>query len=147
MGLISNNWAPYSHLQANFPGCHPTRTSPPMTAFLVGGKSSMVSSRAGRPGRVCPSNWPAQTKLKPLERIQTTFEDAGSGLLRFRAKMTGLEVIEAEQVWRSGRDLYDSTHCLLRSCPAEQGLLPPHCLANEWAFAKQCHDPQNNHRP
>lgn len=69
-----------------------------MTAFLVDGKCSMLSSSAGRPGRARPSNWLAQTKLKPVERIQITFEDAGSGLLRSQAKMTGLEVIEAEQV-------------------------------------------------
>ena len=69
-----------------------------MTAFLVDGKRSTLGSSAGRPGKARPSNWLAQTKLKPVERIQITFEDAGSGLFRFRAKMTGLEVIEAEQV-------------------------------------------------
>lgn len=117
-----------------------------MTAFLADGKCSTLGGSAGRPGRAHPSNWLAQTKLKPVERIQITFEDAGSGLLRFRAKMTALEVIEAAQVWRSGRDLYDSTHCctvVLRS----RGCLSPRCLANEWAFAQQCQDPETNHGP
>lgn len=69
-----------------------------MMAFLVGEKSSMLVSSAGRPGKARSSNWLAPTKLKPVERIQITFEDAGSGLLRFQAKMTGLEVTGAEQV-------------------------------------------------
>lgn len=69
-----------------------------MMAFLVGEKSSTLVSSAGRPGKARPSNWLAPTKLKPVERIQITFEDAGSGLLRFQAKMTGLEVTGAEQV-------------------------------------------------
>lgn len=68
-----------------------------------------------------PMNWLAWTKPGPVERIQITFEDAGSGLLRLQAKMTGLDGIKAEQVRSSGRDLCDST-CGLLQRPPEQGL-------------------------
>ncbi|EOA95548.1 hypothetical protein Anapl_14534 [Anas platyrhynchos] len=43
-------------------------------------------------------NWLAWIKPGPVERIQITFEDAGSGLLRLQAKMTGLDGIKGEQV-------------------------------------------------
>lgn len=69
-----------------------------MLAFLVDEKSSTLVSSAGRSGKARPSNGLAPTKLKSVERIQITFEDTGSGLLRFQAKMTGLEVTGAEQV-------------------------------------------------
>lgn len=108
-------------------------------------ENATLSAAALRPGRACPSNWLVQTKLKPVERVQITFEDAGSGLLRFQAKIAWLEVIAAEQVWRSGRDLYDNSTPCCTVILQSKVCLPPRCLANKWASARQCRGPDTNH--